>query len=61
MVRQAGGGGREVPEGGDIGIIELIHAVQEKPAQHWKARILQVKNVLKSAKKKIQCKNLFTS
>ena len=39
-----GGGGMEVPEGGDICALMLIHiAVWIKPTQHCKTIILQLK------------------
>ena len=40
-----GGGGSEAQEGGNICTIQLIYAVaQQKPTQHCKAIILQLKN-----------------
>ena len=43
LIRKAGGG-METQEGGDICILKLIHVVvQQKPTQHCKAIILQLK------------------
>jgi hypothetical protein len=43
--RNSGEGGREAQEGGDIGILMAdSHFVWQKPTQHGKAIILQLKN-----------------
>ena len=55
--RNSGEGGREAQEGGHIGILMAdSHFVWQKPTQHGKAIILQLKNKFKKKKQNLRKK-----